>query len=237
MPGRMPKSRVEDRFLREDQLMTQRNIIILICIAFVIGGFIYAKSVNINLLGLNQGFAPEQPLAFSHRLHSGDLTIPCLYCHSGAEKGAPAGIPAASTCMNCHRFVTAGWDQMKIEEKKAEEEKRDLQLVVSPELQKLYRAIGYSTEAMAYQGQPGKPFEWVRVHDLPDFVFFDHSRHVTADVACQTCHGPVETMETLYQDADLSMGWCVNCHRDVNSGKNPDLQGKYASISCAVCHY
>ena len=75
MPGRMPKSRVEDRFLREDQLMTQRNIIILICIAFVIGGFIYAKSVNINLLGLNQGFAPEQPLAFSHRLHSGDLTM------------------------------------------------------------------------------------------------------------------------------------------------------------------
>jgi hypothetical protein len=139
--------------------------------------------------------------------------------------------------MNCHRFVTAGWDQMKIEEKKAAEEKRDLQLVVSSELQKLYQATGYSTETMAYQDKLGAPLEWVRVHDLPDFVFFNHSRHVMADVPCQTCHGLVETMETVHQAADLSMGWCVNCHRDINSGKNANFKGKHASISCAVCHY
>lgn len=217
--------------------MTHRNIAILIGIVFVIGALIYAGNVNINLPGLNQGFAPKQPLAFSHRLHSGELTIPCLYCHSGAEKGKQAGIPAGSTCMNCHRFVTAAWDQVKIEEKNAEQEKRDLQLVVSPEIQKLYRAIGYSTETMAYQDQSGAPLEWVRVHDLPDFVFFDHSRHVTANVACQTCHGPVETMETVHQESDLSMGWCVNCHRDINRGDNVSFKGKYASTSCVVCHY
>jgi len=217
--------------------MTQRNLVILLCIALVVGGIIYVRSVNLNQPGYNQGFAPEQPLAFSHRLHSGDLSLPCLYCHSGAEKGARAGIPAASTCMNCHRFVTAAWDAVKIEEKRAEEEKRDIRPVVSPEIQKLYDAIGYDTESMTYRNQSGPPIEWVRVYDLPDFVFFEHSRHVAAGVTCQTCHGPVETMETVRQDADLSMGWCVNCHRAVNHGENAGFKGKYASISCAVCHY
>ena len=226
-----------DTIIGESVIMTRWNLSILICIALIGGGLIYGRSVNINIMGLNQGFAPEQPLAFSHRLHSGDLSIDCLYCHFGADKGPRAGIPAANTCMNCHRFVMAGWDQTKLEELQAEEEKRDLQLVVSPELRKLYDAVGYSTDALAYQDTTGQPLEWLRVHDLPDFVFFDHSRHVTADVACQTCHGPVETMETVSQDADLSMGWCINCHRDVNSGENSDFQGKYASLSCAVCHY
>lgn len=218
--------------------MTQRNISILICIALIIGGLIYGKSVNINVLGLNQGYAPEQPLAFSHRLHSGDMEITCLYCHTGAEKSHSAGIPAAGICMNCHKFVTAGWDQIKIEEQKAEEEKRDIRLFVSSELKTLYNAVGYDTETMAYREDgAGAALEWVRVHDLPDFVFFDHSRHVNGGVACQTCHGPVETMETVSQVQDLSMGWCVNCHRDVNHGRIADLKGKYASISCAVCHY
>lgn len=217
--------------------MIQRNIAILICIALIAGGIIYARSVNINQLGYNQGYAPVQPLAFSHRLHSGDLAIQCLYCHSGAEKGVSAGIPAASTCMNCHLFVSAAWIQVKAEEQQAEQEKRDIRPVVSAELQKLYDAIGYSTATMAYQDEPGTPLEWVRVHDLPDFVFFDHSRHIAAEVACQACHGPVETMETVYQAADLSMGWCVACHRQVNRGENVAAKGEYASISCAVCHY
>ncbi|MDP6051460.1 MAG: cytochrome c3 family protein [Candidatus Latescibacteria bacterium] len=217
--------------------MAQRNIIILICIALVTGGLIYVQSVNINLVGLNQGFAPEQPLAFSHRLHSGDLQIQCLYCHTGAEKSSRAGIPSANTCMNCHRFVTAKWDLIKYEEQQAEAEKRDLQMVVSPELQKLYTAIRFSTDNMAYQDTTGRPLEWIRVHDLPDFVSFDHSRHVTANVDCQTCHGPVETMETVRQEQDLSMGWCLTCHRDVNMGVIADLKGKHASTDCVVCHY
>ena len=217
--------------------MTRWNVSILICLALIGGGLIYARNVNINLPGINQGYAPQQPLAFSHRVHSGDLSIDCLYCHFGADKGPTAGIPAASTCMNCHRFVTAAWDKTKIEEMQAEQEKRDLKLVVSSELEKLYGAVGFSTETLSYADTTGKNLEWLRVHDLPDFVFFDHSRHVTADVACQTCHGPVETMETVSQVSDLSMGWCVECHRDVNSGDNPEFKGKYASLSCAVCHY
>jgi len=217
--------------------MIQRNLAILLSIAFVTGGIIYARNVNLNQVGLNQGFAPEQPLAFSHRLHSGDLDIQCLYCHSGAEKGAQAGIPAASTCMNCHKFVTAGWNQVKAEEKQAEEEKRDLRPVVSGEIQKLYEAVGYSAESMGYLEQSGPPLEWIRVHNLPDYVFFDHSRHITAEVACQTCHGPVETMETVGQEADLSMGWCLTCHRAVNKGESVDSKGVYASTNCVVCHY
>ncbi len=217
--------------------MIQRNITILVGITFLVAGLIYAKNVNLNLPGLNQGFAPTQPLAFSHRLHSGDMGIQCLYCHSGAEKGAHAGIPAASTCMNCHRFVTSGWNEVKIEEKAAEEEKRDPRFVVSAELSKLYGATGYNTEKMKYENGNGKSLEWARVHDLPDYVYFDHSRHVSANVSCQTCHGPVETTEKVYQEQDLSMGWCVNCHRDVNTGALDEFKGKYASTSCVVCHY
>lgn len=215
----------------------KRNVYILIGIAMIAGVLVYARSVNLNVLGLNEGYAPAQPLAFSHRVHSGDLQIDCLYCHGGAEKGPRAGIPAASVCMNCHRFVTAAWDQVKLEERNAEQERRDIQMVVSPELKKLYTAIGFDTETMGYKNGAQTPLEWVRVHDLPDFVFFDHSRHVTAGVTCQTCHGPVETMEKVAQFSDLSMGWCVNCHRDINAGKNKALQNKYASTSCAVCHY
>jgi hypothetical protein len=217
--------------------MIRHNVFILAVLGLLIGGLIYARTVNINLPGLNEGFAPAQPLAFSHRLHSGDLGIDCQYCHGGAAKGAVAGIPSASTCMNCHRFVTAAWEKVQIEEQRAKKEKRDPALVVSPELQKLYGAVGFDTRTMTYENRSGQPIAWKRVHDLPDFAYFDHSRHVTAGVACQTCHGPVETMEKVAQISDLSMGWCVNCHRDVNAGVNKDLQGKYASTSCAVCHY
>ncbi|MFQ5627947.1 MAG: cytochrome c3 family protein [bacterium] len=218
--------------------MQSRNFAIIVLIALITGGLIYARSVNLNLPGVNQGYAPEQPIAFSHRLHSGDLQIPCLYCHSGAEKSRHAGIPAASTCMNCHRFVTTGWDQFKIEEETAQKENREMQIPVSVELKKLYSAVGFDTENMQYDAQqPGAPLEWIRVHALPDFAYFDHSRHVNAEVACQTCHGPVETMEKVSQFSDLTMGWCVNCHRDVNNGRVPELKNKYASISCAVCHY
>lgn len=218
--------------------MLRRNVTILILIALVGGSLIYARSVNINLPGINQGYAPDQPIAFSHRLHAGDLKMECLYCHSGAEKSRHAGIPAASTCMNCHKFVTSGWDQFKIEEGTAQAENRAFQLPVSEKLTPLYAAVGFDTQEMKYREQgAGEPIEWIRVHSLPDFVYFDHRRHVGADVSCQTCHGPVETMETVEQFSDLTMGWCVNCHRDVNNGKLPELKGKYASISCSVCHY
>ncbi len=218
--------------------MTSRNITIILFIALVTGTLIYARSVNINLPGNNQGFAPQQPIAFSHRLHGGDLQIDCLYCHTSADKSRHAGTPPASICMNCHRFVTAPWDQIKMEEQKALEEKRDMQIPISPELSKLYAAVGFDTEKMQYdEGSPGKPIEWVRVHSLPAFAYFDHRRHVNAGVICQQCHGPVQTMETVSQVSELSMGWCVNCHRDVNDGVLADLRRRHASTNCAACHY
>lgn len=218
--------------------MTRRNLVIVLFIALIAGSYIYARSINLNLLGVNTGFAPEQPIAFSHRLHSGDLQIQCLYCHTAADKSQHAGIPEASICMNCHRFVTASWDAVKIEERRAKEEKRDIRLVISPELKKLYDAVGFDSENLRYEPAAEKhPIEWVRVHDLQDFVYFDHRRHVTAGVTCQRCHGPVETMEKVMQVSDLTMGWCVNCHRDVNHGRLADLRGRHASTSCAVCHY
>ncbi len=218
--------------------MTQRNLSILVLIALVAGTYIYARSINLNLPGIHTGYAPEQPIAFSHRLHSGDLQIQCRYCHTGVETSQHAGLPEASTCMNCHRFVTSSWDAVKIEEKRAEAEKRAMRMPISAELQKLYAAVGFDTERLQYDSTAARqPLAWIRVHDLPDFVYFDHRRHVNAGVACQQCHGPVETMEKVIQVEDLTMGWCVNCHRDVNHGRLADLRNRYASTSCAVCHY
>jgi len=199
---------------------------------------VYLQSVNINLPGFHQGFKPEQPIAFSHRLHSGDLQIECLYCHGGAEKSRHAGIPSAGTCMNCHRFVTAGWDDLKIEEQRAAEEKRDLRLLVSQELEKLYKVVGFSTDQSMYtEVASGSNLSWVRVYQLPDFVYFDHRPHVNAGVRCEACHGNVAAMERVAQETDLSMGWCVNCHRDVNRGNAPELEAESASTDCGVCHY
>lgn len=217
--------------------MTNRNIAIVLILALFTGTLVYMNSVNLNLPGISQGYAPDQPVAFSHRLHSGDLQMACSYCHNGAERSRYAVIPDAGTCMNCHRFVTSRWDNVKIEEQKALEENRPVKMIVSAELQKLYKAVGFSTDEMKYTESAGEPIEWIRVYKVPDFVYFDHRRHVNGGVACQTCHGPVETMEKVSQFPDLTMGWCVNCHRDVNNGLVPELKGRYASTSCTVCHY
>ncbi len=199
---------------------------------------IFFSAADINLPGNHQGYAPEQPISFSHRLHSGDLEMSCLYCHSGVEKSPVAGIPAAMTCMNCHRFVTGNWDETQIEQQRADQENRDARFIVSAELAKLYQSVGFNTEEMRYEDDAlTRPIEWIRIHQLPDFVFFDHRSHVTAGVACQSCHGAVEAMERISQFSDLSMGWCVNCHRDVNNGLVSELQGKFASTECGVCHY
>ena len=178
------------------------------------------------LPGAQQDYEPDQPIAYSHRLHAGELSIDCQYCHSGAERSSFAGVPAASTCMNCHKFVTAAWGAVLEEDKLAAAEKRPARKIVSPELAKLYAAVG----------PPEKPIVWNRVHQLPDFVYFDHRPHVYAGVKCQTCHGPVETMDKVRQVESLSMGWCVNCHRQVNqTGVNN--KPVHAPVDCATCHY
>lgn len=161
----------------------------------------------------NQGYAPEQPIPFSHKIHAGQYKIDCKYCHSSAEKSYHATIPAVSTCMNCHSVV-----------------KTD-----SPHIQKIKKAY-----------DEGKAIEWVRVHELPDHAHFPHKRHVAKGISCQTCHGPVETMDVLYQFAPLNMGWCLNCHKGDSAPKHvlkstyPDdknPKGPVASVSCSVCHY
>ncbi len=219
--------------------MNKQNITIIVLIIVIMFVIAYLQTVNINLVGINQGFEPEQPIAFSHRLHSGDLQITCLYCHPGAERSRHAGLPSANICMNCHRFVPAAWSKILIENQKAKEEKREPKAIISPEIEKLYRAVSFDPSEMKFKGQPfnGEPIRWIRVYDLPDFVYFDHRPHVNAGVTCQQCHGPVETMERVQQVPDLTMGWCVNCHRDVSNGKFPELKGKNPSISCTVCHY
>ena len=183
-----------------------------------------------------QGYEPEQPINYSHKVHAGDNKMDCLYCHFGAEKSRHAGIPPANVCMNCHQFVAAPLGVVKAEAEAASKEKRAPRQIVSAEIQKLYDAVGFSPNPANQPARAPQPIAWFRVHNLPDFVRFDHGPHITAGVACQSCHGPVETMERVKQVADLSMGWCVNCHRDANRN---GIEGKpvQASLDCVVCHY
>jgi len=167
-------------------------------------------------VGVHQGYEPDQPIAFSHKIHAGDNKISCLYCHFGAEKSRHAGIPPTNVCMNCHSVI-----------------KQD-----SPEVAKLYEAI-----------EKQQPIEWVKVHNLPDYVYFNHSQHVKAGVSCQDCHGQVETMTRMRQENTLTMGWCISCHRE--QGVTPPeghkavsdeilVEGSpypFGGLDCAKCHY
>jgi hypothetical protein len=184
--------------------------------------------------GNQQGYMPEQPIAFSHKQHAGDLEISCLYCHANAAKGPHAGIPPASLCMNCHKLVTASWDATRAEMERARQAGQPPKRIVSPELQKLYDALGLDDQLQPDPRKQPQPIAWVKVHNLPAYTRFDHRGHVHAGVACQQCHGPVETMDVLRQSTSLSMGWCVNCHKVHN-----EVNGKKVSPStdCATCHY
>jgi hypothetical protein len=188
------------------------------------------------LPGDNQGYEPVQPIAYSHKLHAGDLQIQCQYCHSSVDKSRHAGIPSTNVCMNCHSGVTATLAAVQAEEAAAAEQKRSPQPVRSGEIQKLYDAMALDEELLPIPDQAQKPIAWKRIHKLPDFVYFDHRAHITATVQCQTCHGPVETMERVRQNESLSMGWCVNCHRDANENGVNGRQVN-ASIDCVTCHY
>jgi hypothetical protein len=175
--------------------------------------------------GNNQGYAPVQPISFSHKLHAGDMQIQCVYCHLGVETSRYAGIPSLSTCMNCHRKVTTSFAAGQ-----------QANPTESAELRKLYDSLALDKALAPIAGRAPKPIAWQKVHQLPDFVYFDHRAHITAAVTCQKCHGPIETMDRVRQFETLSMGWCVNCHRDVNL---TGVAGKpvRASIDCVTCHY
>ncbi len=166
----------------------------LILIAIVYSGY---KTVDtFTHFGRQQGYQPTQPIKYSHALHAGKHKIDCQYCHSTAYKGKHANIPSVNTCMNCHKQVSKG------------------PKYGTEEIAKIYAAVGWDPYTKSYS-RPQKPVEWVRIHNLPDHVYFNHSQHVNAGkVQCQTCHGPIETMEEVYQYSPLSMGWCINCHRN-----------------------
>lgn len=148
-------------------------------------------------MGSQQGYAPEQPVAYSHALHAGELQLDCQYCHFGASRSRHAGIPPAQVCMNCHTQV----------------------LKDSPEVKKVAAAVAED-----------RPIQWVKVHRLPDHAFFSHQNHVQGGVACQECHGPVETMVRVEQVERMTMGWCLDCHR----ARAPQVSA--ATTDCAGCH-
>jgi len=205
--------------------MNQRILTIVLAVAVVFSALALVPRLKATRLpGDHRGFEPAQPVDFSHRLHSGELGVPCLYCHSGAERSRHAGIPAASTCMNCHRFVKAKRATVRAEEELAKKEQRKPRLVVADEIRKLETAV-----------KTNVPIRWARIHQVPDFVYFDHRPHVSAGVECQKCHGPVETMERVRQFESLNMGWCVNCHRGRDGTRLAGLPVK-ASSDCSSCH-
>lgn len=227
--------------MKTPRLMGSPVVTVILSSAVLFAVLLLIPKVSaVRLTGIQTGYEPAQPISFSHRLHAGELQVSCLYCHSGATRSRHAGIPAANVCMNCHRFVTASLGSIRAEEELAQKEKRGPRRVVSPELQKLYGAI-----------QQQRPIAWTKIHTLPDFAYFDHRPHVNAGVACQKCHGPVETMERVRQVENLTMGWCVNCHRDVNAAglqaasaappemtpPAPHQRRLYASTDCSTCHY
>ena len=183
-----------------------------------------------------QGYSPAQPISYSHRLHAGELGIDCRFCHSAAEQGRHAGIPSTDVCMKCHKYVTSSFDVLQQEITKADEEKRKPEKIISPDLQKLYDALGLDDPQKPAIDAETKTIAWVRAHNLPDYVSFDHSAHVTAGVSCQKCHGPVESMERMRQSETLSMGWCVNCHRE-STALGIEGHAVNASTDCSACHY
>jgi mono/diheme cytochrome c family protein len=175
---------------------------------FLLGGFLTAKGAIES--GRSKDYQPEQPIYYSHKVHAGLNQINCLYCHGGAEQGKHANIPSVNICMNCHKGINEYAGPKIISEDGNEVDG-------TAEIQKLYKYAGYDGKNMSgwRVSDIKKPIEWVRIHNLPDHVYFNHAQHVKAGkVQCQTCHGPIHEMHEVKQQNDLSMGWCINCHRE-----------------------
>lgn len=157
-------------------------------------------------VGVDEGYQPVQPILFSHKIHAGDNKIDCQYCHSSAKHSKTSGIPSVNVCMNCHKNISEVADDTKVLDKG--------KTYLDGEIQKIYDAAGWDADNLKYTGKT-KPIKWVRIHNLPDFVYYNHSQHVTvAGLKCQQCHGPVQTMDEVYQYSPLTMGWCIDCHKE-----------------------
>lgn len=215
--------------------------VITVLTIFIAILFFQQLYVGLSAINLEEGYQPEQPIKFSHELHAGQNQIDCNYCHSGARKSKHSNIPSANVCMNCHMYINEG------------------PKYGTEEINKIYQAVGWDTDKGQYiEGYDQKPIKWVRIHKLPDLAYFNHSQHVTAgQVACQTCHGPIEEMEEVYQYSPLTMGWCIDCHRetkvqvesnDYYKKMHAQLKEKFGAdaqitvemiggLECGKCHY
>ena len=220
-------------------------------VLFVIFGLLLGAYVAFGTLysvGVDQNYQPIQPIAFSHKIHAGENKINCQYCHSSAKHSKHSGIPSVNVCMNCHMNIAEVAPTTKMEGYTTAD--------MNKEIQKIYDAAGWDPETLTYTGEE-KPIKWVRIHNLPDFAYFNHSQHVTAGgLECQKCHGPVEEMTEMYQYSPLTMGWCINCHRETKvdlAGNeyyekiHKQLADKYGveqvtvaqlgGLECGKCHY
>ena len=228
----------------------ENQFLVLVSVIFLLLGSAYFAYGWMSQVGLDQGYAPVQPIHYSHRIHAGDNEIDCKYCHSSARVSKHSGIPSLNVCMNCHKSIG------EVAAETLAEGKNEYGVDYNKEIQKLYTAVGWDEATQAYTGET-KPVEWVRIHNLPDFAYFNHSQHVSvAGVECQKCHGPVEEMEIMSQYSPLTMGWCINCHRETNvkvEGNayyekiHEQLSKKYGvenltaaqmgGLECGKCHY
>ncbi|WP_416439395.1 c-type cytochrome [Phnomibacter sp. MR] len=174
-------------------------------ILFIVAGVYISKGAV--GLGRSKDYQPEQPIYYSHKVHAGVNQINCLYCHGGAQESKHANIPSVNVCMNCHMAI----NEYKGEPLYTADGK---EVNGTNEIKKLYEFAGF-TPGQPWDPSKAKPIEWIKIHNLPDHVYFNHAQHVKAgQVACQTCHGEIQKMGEVYQFSDLSMGWCINCHRE-----------------------
>jgi len=228
----------------------QNQFLVLVSVVFLLLGGAYFAYGWMMQVGVDQGYAPIQPIHYSHRIHAGENKIECKYCHSSARVSKHSGIPSLNVCMNCHKSI------YEVAEETLAEGKQEYGVDYNKEIKKLYAAVGWDEENQKYTGE-SQPVEWIRIHNLPDFAYFNHSQHhIVGGIQCQECHGPVEEMEVMYQYSSLTMGWCINCHRETNvkvEGNayyekiHDELQKKYGvetftaaqmgGIECGKCHY
>ncbi|MCH2193000.1 cytochrome c3 family protein [Kordia sp.] len=232
------------------KVFVQNQFLVIVAVIFFMLGAAYFAYGYFMQVGVDQGYQPIQPIHYSHRIHAGDNKIECKYCHSSARVSKHSGIPSLNVCMNCHKNIAQVADEVQ------QEGITKYGVDYNKEIQKLYNAVGWDPAQQDYVNEP-KPVKWIRIHNLPDFVYFNHSQHVSvAGVDCQTCHGEIQEMEIVEQHSPLTMGWCINCHRetDVNFKGNAyyekiheQLKDKYGvetfkaakmgALECGKCHY
>jgi len=227
----------------------QNQFLVLISVVLLLFSSAYFVYGYFMQIGVDQGYMPIQPIHYSHKIHAGANQIECKYCHSSARVSKHSGIPSLNVCMNCHQNIAEYNGEEDLENGYTKD-------FYTKEIKKLYAAVGWDEENQRYTGE-SQPVKWVRIHNLPDFVYFNHAQHVeVGEIACQKCHGPVEEMEIMYQHSSLTMGWCINCHRETNIKVESNeyyakiheaLSKKYGvekltvaqmgGLECGKCHY